>query len=458
MSFKHRMQAYGELWGRYSRVFTHFWKERDKIKTGLFRESEAEFLPAALSLQETPPSNTARLIAWLLMLIVLTALAWSIIGEMDVIVNASGKIISSERIKTIASVETGKVSELLVEEGKQVKAGQTLLQLDTSVIDAERDKATGDKNEAVQTLMRNESLLDAIAKKRAPQLPKLEEVNLKYGSSIDAAKWQATEMHVRNQYQDYASKLRKFSDLAAHQSRLLPLATQQAASYKALYATQDVSRDAWQEKERTRLQIQADLQDALNQANNLTTETSKIASDQIGEARRVAAASGQDALRAASSGKKLTITSPVDGTVQQLTLFTVGGVVQAAQPIMQIVPSSGPIEVEAFIENKDRGYVQVGQTVSVKVDTFEYTKYGTLPGKVIHVSQDAIPQEKDKRTTLLYSVKVLMDKSTLDVNGKDTPITPGMAVNVEIKTGTRRIIEYALNPLLRHTHEAMSER
>lgn len=136
-------------------------------------------------------------------------------------------------------------------------------------------------------------------------------------------------------------------------------------------------------------------------------------------------------------------------------MHTLGGVVQAAQPIMQIVPSQGPLEVEAFIENKDKGFVRAGQSAAVKVDTFEYTKYGTLPGKVTHVSQDAIPDEK---RGLIYAVKVLLDETTLDVEGEPTPITPGMAVSVEIKTGDRRVIEYVMSPLMRHTREALRER
>ena len=177
--------------------------------------------------------------------------------------------------------------------------------------------------------------------------------------------------------------------------------------------------------------------------------------DQIAEARRIASASAQEARRAASTSRLLTLRAPVDGTVQQLAVHTLGGVVPAAQPIMQIVPSQGPLEVEAFIENKDKGFVRPGQSAAVKVDTFEYTKYGTLPGKVTHVSQDAIPDEK---RGLIYAVKVLLDETTLDVQGVPTPITPGMAVSVEIKTGDRRVIEYVMSPLIRHTREAMRER
>lgn len=455
MSLRHRLQAHAELWGRYGRTFAHFWRHRQQLRSLMLQEDEAQFLPAALAVQETPPSRTARWIAWLLMLLVLFAFAWALIGRMDIVVNAQGKVILSSRIKTIAAVDTGSVVALNVHEGQRVKTGEVLLQLDTAALDAERDKALGEKNEAVLTLARNQALLQAVRDDRAPILASLDQLNRNHGSTLDTERWQAANQHVQGQWSDYTAKRQRLADDIRHYSQALPLATQQAQSYKALAATQDVSRDAWQEKELTRLQLQARLQEARNQQATLLAETRKAALDQIAEARRVAAASSQDAVRAASTSGLLTLKAPVDGTVQQLTVHTIGGVVQAAQPLMQIVPTDGPLEIEAFMENKDKGFVHPGQKVAVKVDTFEYTKYGTLPGQVIHVSQDAIPDEK---RGLLYAVKVLLDKTSLNVNGQETEITPGMAVNVEIKTGDRRIIEYVLSPLLRHTHEALNER
>ena len=132
MSFKHRKEAATELWARYRATFAYFWQHRDELKTGLFRADEAEFLPAALAVQETPASKTARLIAWLLSLMVVVILLWSIIGRMDIVVNAEGKIIPSTRSKTIAAVDTGSVVELNVDDGRTVKAGDVLLRLDTA--------------------------------------------------------------------------------------------------------------------------------------------------------------------------------------------------------------------------------------------------------------------------------------------------------------------------------------
>jgi hemolysin D len=149
------------------------------------------------------------------------------------------------------------------------------------------------------------------------------------------------------------------------------------------------------------------------------------------------------------------LTSPVAGTVQQLTVHTVGGVVTPAQAVMVIVPRDNPLEVEAFIENKDVGFVKPDQDAELKIETFQYTKYGTLHAQVTSVSHDAI---NDEKRGLIYSTRVKMDKATINVDGTDVNLSPGMAVSVEIKTGKRRVIEYFLSPLLQYGHESLRER
>ena len=118
-------------------------------------------------------------------------------------------------------------------------------------------------------------------------------------------------------------------------------------------------------------------------------------------------------------------------------------------------PSYNPLEVEAFVENKDIGFVRSGQAAEVKIETFLYTKYGTLPATVSSVSHDAI---NDEKRGLIYSARVKLAESTIIVDGTEVNLTPGMVVSVEIKTGKRRIIEYFLSPLIQHTRESLRER
>lgn len=447
MSLKFRAHAYIELLRRYKLIFAHHWQHRHQLSGKLLAEHEAEFLPAALSLQAKPISPAARLLAKIMMALVAVLIAWSILGKIDIVVNAAGKVIPNGYTKTIASVDVASVRALYVEEGKQVKAGDILIELDSSASDAERDKATGDHAIAFLQAARAKALIEAIDGRRPPYFPPIDHV--------PADKWQAEQLHLEGQYRDHVAKLKRIEGDIAHYREALPLATQRAADYKALLSDHDVSYHAWLEKEQGRVDLASQLSDAKNQRNALIAETRRIAYDQLTEGNKAAAAFQQDALRSNAHSKLLKLTAPVDGTVQQLDVHTVGGVVSAAKPLMQIVPIETRVEVEAFFENKDVGFVQEGHTAEVKIDAFEYTKYGTVTGKVTHVSRDAIADEKKG---LIYSTKITLDKSTIAVEGKEMPLSAGMSVNVEIKTGERRIIEYVLSPLMRHKRESLNER
>lgn len=138
-----------------------------------------------------------------------------------------------------------------------------------------------------------------------------------------------------------------------------------------------------------------------------------------------------------------------------IAAHTVGGVVAEAQPILTIVPVEDVLEVEAFLENKDIGFVDPGQDAEIKVETFPYTKYGTLHATVTHVSHDAI---NDEKRGLIYSARVKMERATMRVEEKTVNLTPGMAVTVEIKTGRRRVIDYFLSPLIQYKDESLRER
>lgn len=195
--------------------------------------------------------------------------------------------------------------------------------------------------------------------------------------------------------------------------------------------------------------------EARSQRAALIAQVRKDALDARTEGQRIAAASVQDARRAREHGRLLRLTAPVDGTVQQLAVHTVGGVVPAAQPLMQIVPREDHLEVEAFIENRDVGFVREGQDAAVKIEAFDYTRYGTVPAIVRQVSRDAI---QDDRKGLIYAIKIALQGDSIMVDDRRMPLTAGMAANVEIRTGERRIIAYVLSPLVQHQREALRER
>ena len=163
----------------------------------------------------------------------------------------------------------------------------------------------------------------------------------------------------------------------------------------------------------------------------------------------------QEVTKAGQKAGLQRLMSPIDGVVQQLAVHTVGGVVTPAQQLLIVVPRDHPLEVEAQVENKDVGFVKEGQPVEIKVETFQFTLYGTVSGHVLTVSNDAAPIEN---VGLVYPTRVSMDRSVIHVEGKQVNLSPGMAVTVEMKTGQRRIIEYLLSPLLRSAQESLRER
>lgn len=447
MSSKHKREAYVGLLHHYRKVFRHYWQKRKDLDGGLFTEDEAEFLPAALSLQEKPISPTSRLTAKVLIVLVVALLVWSILGRIDIIVNATGEIIPSERTKTIASVDVASVKALRVVEGQMVKKGEVLIELDTSAPDAERDKALGSVIEASLQAARSQAMIAAVDSRKRPILKPLED--------ISAEKLHEAQRHLDGQFQDFMARLQRLDGTISRLALSLPLVTQRAMDYKELAKGHDVSQHAYLEKEQERVDLEGQLVEAKSQRTALIAETRRTAFDALVEGEKILGAARQDALRAGSHSKLLNLVAPVEGTVQQLTVHTIGGVVPAAQPLMLIVPKENRLEVEAFLENKDVGFVEAGQIAAVKVDAFEYTKYGTVPARVVHVSRDAI---KDEKKGLIYSVRIGLNAPTLSVNGHDMELSPGMSVKVDIKTGSRRVIEYVLSPLLQHKRESFNER
>ncbi|PYG85630.1 HlyD family type I secretion membrane fusion protein [Ruminiclostridium sufflavum DSM 19573] len=159
--------------------------------------------------------------------------------------------------------------------------------------------------------------------------------------------------------------------------------------------------------------------------------------------------------KAEKSKQYQTLNSPVAGTVHGLAQNTIGGVVTPAEPVLTIVPDGTPLIIEASLLNKDIGFVEVNQETAVKFDTFSFQKYGTIKGRVVYISPDSVD---DERMGAVYKMKVSLEKNTIDIEGKENNICSGMSVNVEIKTGERRILEFFLDPIVKYTKDSIKLR
>jgi hemolysin D len=469
----HRMDALKELFRRYKGVFQFWWERREQIKMPELKAHEAEFLPAALSIQTAPVSPMGRWVARILLILLLVLFLWSVIGKMDIVVNGQGKIIPAGYTKTIASTEVAMVTGLHVLEGQAVKAGDLLIELDSRTSDSEQSKADGDRQLALLQMERSKALLHSLDNTanlaHASNKPVLRAID-----GVNEAYYLREVRHLQDQWSDYIAKYSRIHSQIRRYSAALEIAVRRSIDFAELAKNRDVSHHAYLEKEQARIDLLGQLDDAKTQLTALTAEVRKGAQDDLYQATRIWSGATQDAFRAKAQSERLRITSPVDGVVQQLNAHTIGGVVPAAQPLMLIVPSQHTIEMEAYVDNKDIGFIREGQVAHVKVDAYEYAKYGTLPAVVSHISRDAVdfsgsgtgqfasknaePGQAGSGKGLMYAVKVTLKKPALYINGKLMPLSPGMSGSVEIKTGERRIIQYFLSPLVVHSRESLNER
>ena len=392
---------------RHLQIWRISWEEAKREEPMRRPQGRAlEFLPAVIEIRETPPNPVGRAIAYVIMILLATALVWATFGKIDIIAVAQGKITHSEGSKVIQPLEAGVIKAIYVKDGQRVKQGELLIEIDTTAgADKERFR-----NEYINTLTEVARLKALIARRDSFDPPK-----------------EANSAFVQNQISRLRDQLIEWQALEAQASALKKLLDQQ-------YVSRLQYLDAEQKRAAKGQEHAAALAEAETKAHSLLQEMNK----------------------AKTRASQQTLTAPLDGVVQQLVVHTVGGVVTPAQQLLVIAANEGSVEVEAWVENKDIGFVNEKQEVEVKIEAFPFTRYGTISGKVLSLSKDAVPLEKQG---LFYNARVGLDRAAIRVdNDKEVPLTPGMNVSVEIKTGQRRIIEYFLSPLLQAAHDSVRER
>lgn len=471
-----RRQAWVELLKRYGQVFSLAWARRKELDTPPKLPHEHQFLPSALALQETPVHPAPRIVMGMILLFALIAILWAVLGRMDVVSVARGKIIPDERTKTIQPVETAVVKRINVRDGQQVQAGEVLLELDSTLEHADVQRLTKEALTARLDAARARALLEALDDPAA--VPKLV-----LDVPIDPSRLQSEQRLLEGHFSQFHSQIAQLDSeierrrqevhvteaAVAKIQETLPIIRRRAADFKKLSTMGHVSQHAYLELEQTRIEqtrelatqratlaeTKAALVESERQKAAYREQTRRETLDALHEAEARLGDVEQEVIKAEQHNRLMLLRSPVAGTVQQLDVHTVGGVVTPAQPLMIVVPRDNVMEVEALLPNKDIGFIHPGQTSIVKIDTFPYTKYGTVDGVVEHVSDDAI---QDEKLGLVYAMRVRLDKQSINVNNHPIQLSPGMAVTVEIKTDRRRVIEYFLAPLLQYSSESLRER
>jgi hemolysin D len=464
---------------------------------------DREFLPAALEILVTPPSPKSSALLLAICGAFLAALAWSYFGWIDIHAVAAGKIQPSGRSKIVQPLEAGKVVAIHVENGASVVAGDLLLELDPTETGADREALARDLESAsAEAARRNVAI--AIASSRADAARPVPIVfDAGVGEAVrrreqnvlaaDLAQLRSTIASLNAQLAEkQASRQRLKSSIDARQ-RLIALAKERVdmrseietrgsgsramiieslQQYESFVTTDVGERGQVIEIEAALNSLERKIEEAVTQF--VADQTQKLAEIERKRDRLV-----QEHVKARSKNDRTQLRAPISGSVQQMSVTTVGQVVAGGQSLLTVVPLDGPIEVEAMITNKDIGFVEAGQPAVVKVEAFPFTRYGTIEATVAKVSRDAVddrsaagltdvasvtrpqrasPSPVPQVSNLVFPATIRLGQRAISVDGKQVALLPGMAVTVEIKTGQRRAIDFLMSPLREVAAGAARER
>jgi hemolysin D len=467
---------------------------------GFRQRHDNEFLPAAIEILETPPSPIYISLLLAICGAAMLALAWSFVGHIDVIAIAQGKIQPTGRVKLVQALETGKVREVFVTNGAKAQAGQTVVALDDSEARAEETSLAGTLASFRAEIERRKTAI-AVAQGDLSQTPAIEwpadlpepivarEQRILGG---DVALLRASIEDLEAQRRQKAAERERLTLTIQSQEELLKIEDKRVVLRTGLesqglgtkLATFD-ALETLQNQRSSMLNQQGQLVGAVAALDVLDHDKAKVLnsfiadnSQKLGEAQRQAAETAQKLEKAKARTQHMTLQAPVSGTVQTVSITSVGQVVMPGEEVMRIVPDGVSFEIECYMPNRDIGFIKVGQEAVVKVESFPFTRYGTLRARVKRIGIEAIPEPDaqqqeghpanalkslssaggERMQSLVFPITLSLDKAAISVDGADIPVSNGMAVSVEVKTGSRRVIDYVLSPLAEVTSQAMKER
>jgi hemolysin D len=409
---------------------------------------------------------------WVIMGLFVVAIAWSVIGQVDIVAVAPGRIVISQRSKLIQPLETSVVRAIHVKDGDRVREGQLLVELDATASNADSASVAEQQLATRGELVRSQALLHALQAGGAPALERSREPLPPDTASLLQSEWSdiaAKRSRLEAEAQHRTAELTTQTEQLAKLDATVPLVRQREADVKGLADQGFISNHAGQDRTRERIEIERDIvtqtariaeaQAALTESRHAAVayvaETRRTLSDRAAQARVKLAQLTQE-MRKTEQRQTLThLTAPVAGTVQQLAAHTAGGVVTAAQVLMVIVPDDGAVTAEVVVENKDIGFVRADQPAAVKLETFNFTRYGTVPARVSWVTADAV---NDEKKGAIFPATLELKARDIEVDGKRIALVPGMSLTAEIKTGRRRVIDYLLSPVQQRVGTSLQER
>ncbi|WP_373533067.1 HlyD family type I secretion periplasmic adaptor subunit [Vampirovibrio sp.] len=421
-----------------------------------------EFQPILAEIESDPGNPLGALTFWLVMAVFAFFLLWSMFGQVDVVVSARGKVLPQGEVKLIQPLNGGVVSQLLVKEGDYVKKGQTLVVIDPSATAPQLQSA----QQSLAHVQSEEARLKAASGQGGGGYRSSDETQ----AALYAASLSALEKQLDAKVQTLSGIDQQLQGKQVEVGQVQESLGLNLAKKVRLDAVKDIiAKDEYE-------RVQNEVQTAEHRLSALTHELEQLRFQQrqtreemaylrqnfksttlneLSEKEKQITQLKANIQESSFKNARQNLVSPVDGYVHELFIHTLGGVVTPAQKVLSIVPVNTPLTVQATVANKDIGFVKAGMPVAIKVDTYDFQKYGIIPGKVLQVSKDA---REDQKLGPVYTLQISPLKTDLTVDGKTQRLSSGLSVTAEVKVGQRRIIEFFIYPLIKHLDEGMSVR
>lgn len=432
------------------------------------KQDSHEFKPLLVEIEDEPLNPLGRSVFWIIVVAILFFGVWMMVGKVDVVVSARGKVTPLGEVKTVQPLNTGVVRSILVKPGDLVSKGQVLMEIDPSDIDPELESMQTDWNQVELEILRLEALLDDTI--YHPNNERYDETLAADQANIYKSAKARLEKQIRVKTEELVQADERLAAERKKLGQIEYLCKLGHERYRRLKKVQDlISRDEMEKAEADFKNHENQLRTTAHGIEELLATQSRIKKEielikedersrllnELAEKRQHRHYLKAKIRKAEFLSQRQQIRSPVRGYVAQLFVHTIGGVVTPAERLAHVVPTDSSLVIKALIQNKDIGFVTAGMDASIKVDAFNFQKYGILDGKVRQVSKDSI---EDEHLGLVYEAHIDPQKNCLMVEGAETPITTGMSVSAEIKVGKRRIIEFFIYPLIKYLDEGISVR
>lgn len=426
-----------------------------------------DFLPAALEVQETPPSPIGRFILWSIVILLVIAIAWASLSKVDIVAATRGKLVVNELSRPVNSAVTAEIVEVLVKEGEHVEKGQSLIKLNSASLVAQLEENILQQKINRFHIARLELLYEHYLNRPAPLIlsdnfqlesPLLaQQISMQLQAEVEDD-YNEKEVFKLNQ-QIITAQIENYQIQKEMAENLLPIYREQYEALNSLYKKDMTSKDSLLEIQKKYLEAKFTVNSADAKVKEMRANHAQIdaqikshVADKIREIERekIQRLNQNDILSAQQKQLEALIAqyelkAPIAGIVESLVYRDAGAAVEAPQELLKIVPEDEKLIAEVWVSNQDIGFLRRNQLAAVKIDTFDFTRYGWIEGKLLNISSDAID---DKDLGLVYKAVIELNTNHLIIDGQTIKLESGMSVSAEVKTGQRTVLSYLLSPMM----------